>query len=109
MATLGGRAAAAAAEEEEEDGREGSGDGELQNPCGLALLRCGRELFVADYRNNRVVVLAVADGSVVRSWAVAGEAGGLCIGPDGRLFVTSRGVWGTVVKNRDSGRLRKFS
>ena len=77
----------------------GSGDGQLSYPAGLALSRCGRELFVADHFNNRVVVLSVDDGSVVRSWAVAGGAYGVGLGPDGRLFVSSAGLH----------RLRKFS
>ena len=80
-------------------GRHGSGDGELKYPAGLALSRCGRELFVADRGNHRVVVLSVDDGSVVRSWAVAGWPYGVGLGPDGRLFVASA----------DSSRLRKFA
>ncbi len=91
--------AAAAAAEEEEDGREGNDYRDLTEPCGFALSRSGRELFVSDSYSDRVVVIAVADGSVVRSWAVTGGAWGLCVGPDGRLFVTFR----------TSGRLRKFS
>ena len=80
-------------------GREGSGDGQLSYPYGLALSRCGRELFVADRGNDRVVVRSVDDGSVVRSWAVAGRPEGVGLGPGGRLFVSSF----------VSRRLRKFS
>ncbi len=81
-------------------GREGSGDGKLSCTFGLALSCCGRELFVADGGNRRVVVVAVYDGSAVRSWAVAEEPDGVGLGPDGRLFVTSA---------QDIGRLCKFS
>ena len=80
-------------------GRGGFGDGELKYPRGLALSRCGRELFVADWGNDRVVVLSVDDGSVVRSWAVAGWPVGVVLGPGSRLFVASGA----------SHRLRKFS
>ncbi len=55
-------------------GRYGSGNGELSWPLGLALSRCGRELFVEDAHNDRVVVLVVADGSARRSWAAAADA-----------------------------------
>jgi DNA-binding beta-propeller fold protein YncE len=80
-------------------GREGSGDGELKFPHGLALSRCGRELYVADGGNHRVVVLSSADGSALRSWRVEGHPLGVDLGPDGRLFVASFG----------SHSLRKFS
>ena len=80
-------------------GRRGSGDGELSFPRGLALSRCGRELFVADGGNHRVVVLSVDDGSVIRSWAVAGAPVVVGLGPGGRLFVSSY----------NSSRLRKFA
>jgi hypothetical protein len=72
-------------------GRQGSGDGELSSPAGLALSRCDRERFVADKDNDRVVMLAVEDGSALRSWAVARIPRGVGLGPDGRLFVTSPG------------------
>ncbi len=86
------------------DWGDGSGDyfydDDYFKPAGLALSHCGRELFVADSGGNeRVVVLSVDDGSVVRDWAVAGHPTGVGVGPDGWLFVASR----------DTSRLRKFS
>ena len=82
-------------------GREGSGDEQLKWPIGLALSRSGRELYVVDGYNYRIVVLAAADGSALRSWTVAGGPMGVGLGPDGhRLFVTSF--------HKRGYRLRKF-
>ena len=71
----------------------------LSLPHGLALSVCGSELYVAAHDYSAVAVLASADGSMLRSWAVAAPPIGVSLGPDGRLFVT---LW-------RSNRLCKFS
>jgi tripartite motif-containing protein 71 len=46
-------------------GREGSGDGQLKNPCGLCFMSGHRHVAVADCYNNRVSVFSV-EGEFVR-------------------------------------------
>ena len=45
-------------------GGRGTGDGEFNLPCGLAVDSPRRRLFVGDFRNQAVAVLSIADGGL---------------------------------------------
>jgi len=52
-------------------GHEGSGDGEFSSPHSVAYDSATDTLFVADRGNNRIVLLAPANGSTVATWSAA--------------------------------------
>ena len=72
----------------------GSGEGELDQPCGLAVHE--DEVFVCDTWNHRVSVFALDDGRYLRSFGQRGSAPGDMTYPvaivvhEGLLYVTER-------------------
>jgi DNA-binding beta-propeller fold protein YncE len=79
-------------------GREGSGDGQLQNPCGLCFMSGHRHVAVADLNNNRVSVFSV-EGEFVRHVGVgelSGPTGVACSAFD-EIVVADWGKYRVVV------------
>jgi len=73
----------------------GSGDGELDQPCGVAAH--DDEIFVADTWNHRISVFELATGKWLRSFGSRGDQPGqftyptgITIAQGGRLYVTER-------------------
>jgi DNA-binding beta-propeller fold protein YncE len=78
-------------------GANGSGDGELSAPYGIAYSSTTGTLYVADTGNDRVQEFTTA-GVFVRKWGSSGtgngqfmNATGIAIGPDGTVFVADSG------------------
>ena len=68
----------------------GSGPGQLDNPCGIALDGCGK-LLVADYLNKRVVVFDAADGEYVTHFPTPSNPYFLAVDSQGNVVVS--GGW----------------
>ena len=59
------------------------------HPTGLALDRARRQLYVSDPMANRVTVVDVPTGGVVRTVDVDGGPRGMAVGPSGLLYVAA--------------------
>ncbi len=73
-------------------GTEGSGDGQFNNPQGIALNSSG-DVYIADQYNHRIQKFD-PDGTFVTKWGSSGggpgqfhNAGAVAVGPDGDVFV----------------------
>ena len=84
-------------------GRRGSGAGELQNPCGVAVDGAGN-VVVADFGNHRIVIFTAA-GEVVRAFGREGSGAGELKGPTG---VAVDGAGNVVVADAGNSRIVLF-
>jgi hypothetical protein len=85
-------------------GTAGSGDGQFNNPSGIAVNGSGY-VFVADAGNNRVQVFT-GDGTYVTKWGTAGPENGQFRNPYG---VAADGSGNVYVADTSNHRIQKFA
>jgi hypothetical protein len=83
-------------------------NGQLLNPAGI-VFGYDRQLYVADFGNNRIARVNI-DSGTVSIFVAAGSGGlnnptGLTFGPDGNLYVSSRGTNSVIKYNGTTGAL----
>ncbi|MEW6306658.1 MAG: hypothetical protein AB1705_24595 [Verrucomicrobiota bacterium] len=68
-------------------GKKGEGPGEFRSPIGIAISRQD-EIFIAEFNANRVQKFD-SSGKFLAQFPVVDHPGGIAVGKDGRLYVTS--------------------
>jgi DNA-binding beta-propeller fold protein YncE len=84
-------------------GRQGTGEGEFNNPTGICLDAAG-SIYIADTGNHRVQKFD-AQGKVICSWGVKGQDRGMLEGPCGLAVDEAGSVY---IVEKDNNRVQLF-
>lgn len=82
----------------------GTGNGQFDNPWGIAINATG-DIYVTDYSNNRVQIFS-SGGSYIGQWGTYGRGNGQFDGPMGIAIAPNGNVY---VADRGNSRIEEFS